>query len=96
MNLTRGSAPEDDAILTPSARSNGSERLRLAHGLSPREVEVAMLVAQGLQNKEIAAILGTAPDTVRHQTVRIYAKTGVTTRTALAVLVMRCQGARTW
>jgi DNA-binding NarL/FixJ family response regulator len=64
------------------------QRARFAP-LSPRETQVATLVARGLQNKEIAALLGTSVDTVRKQTIRIYAKTGVSGRVQLTVLLSR-------
>jgi DNA-binding CsgD family transcriptional regulator len=67
--------------VSPSCASN------LAPGiLSPRESQVASLVVRGLQNKEIAAVLGTSPETVRKQTSRIYAKTGAPGRVRLAAL----------
>jgi DNA-binding CsgD family transcriptional regulator len=52
--------------------------------LGEREREVARLVARGLQNKEIAAILGTSVHTVRQQTRRIYEKLNVPGRVHLA------------
>ena len=51
--------------------------------LAPREAEVARMLARGLQNKEIAALLGTSPDTVRKQTIQIYKKMRVTGRVQL-------------
>jgi DNA-binding CsgD family transcriptional regulator len=61
-----------------------SERCRDAFQLTARESQVARMVARGLQNKEIAELLGTAPDTVRKQTIRIYQKLGVRGRVQLA------------
>jgi DNA-binding CsgD family transcriptional regulator len=58
-------------------------------GLSPREREVATLIARGLQNKEIAALLGTTVNTVRKQSIRVFAKTGSHGRLALALLMRR-------
>jgi DNA-binding CsgD family transcriptional regulator len=51
--------------------------------LGTRERQVARLIAAGLQNKEIAACLGTSADTVRKQTIRIYEKLGVPGRVSL-------------
>lgn len=45
--------------------------------LTVRERDVFSLVRAGFQNKEIAAMLGTAADTVRKQTIAIYGKLGV-------------------
>jgi DNA-binding CsgD family transcriptional regulator len=53
--------------------------------LGPREAEVASLIARGLQNKEIAALLGTSPETVRKQSIRVYEKLGVSGRVQLAL-----------
>jgi DNA-binding NarL/FixJ family response regulator len=47
--------------------------LMACHGLTAREAQVAAHVARGLGNKEIAHVLGTSPDTVRKQTIRIFA-----------------------
>jgi DNA-binding NarL/FixJ family response regulator len=49
--------------------------------LTPREVEVLELVAQGLANKEIAARLGTAGGTTKMHVQNILAKLGATDRT---------------
>jgi DNA-binding CsgD family transcriptional regulator len=63
--------------------------LRDEYGLSVRQAQIATLVARGMQNKEIAALLGTSPDTVRKQTICLYAKTRVSGRAALAALIAR-------
>jgi DNA-binding CsgD family transcriptional regulator len=60
--------------------------------LSPREREIAALVARGMRTSEIAAIFGTSPNTVRNQIVRIFAKAGVTTRAELAGLAAAAAG----
>lgn len=54
----------------------------MLHGaLTPREVEVLELVAEGLANKEIAARLGTAGGTVKMHVQNILAKLGASDRT---------------
>jgi DNA-binding NarL/FixJ family response regulator len=57
-------------------------------GFSQRELQVAHLIARGLANKEVAALLGTAPDTVRKQSIAIYRKAAVSNRTELARLLL--------
>lgn len=52
------------------------------------EREVAVLVAQGLTNPEIAAQLMVSPRTVQTHTSHIYAKLGITSRVQLAGLVL--------
>jgi len=47
---------------------------------------LARLVADGLTNREIAAEVGIAEQTVRHTLVRVFAVCGVPNRTALARL----------
>ena len=54
--------------------------------LSPREVEVLTLVAQGLANKEIAARLGTARGTVKMHVQNILAKLNASDRTHAVTL----------
>jgi DNA-binding CsgD family transcriptional regulator len=53
-------------------------------GLTPREAEVARLLARGHTAKRIAAALGITPHTASRHTERILAKLGVSTRTAAA------------
>ncbi|MCQ4622994.1 response regulator transcription factor [Corynebacterium sp. CCUG 70398] len=53
--------------------------------LSEREREVIALVARGMSNRDIAAELVVEPETVRTYLKRIFAKTGMTNRTMLAV-----------
>jgi DNA-binding CsgD family transcriptional regulator len=49
-------------------------------GLTTREVEVLLFVAEDLSNKQIAAKLGISPKTVDHHIVAVLAKLGVSTR----------------
>ncbi|GAA3251940.1 helix-turn-helix transcriptional regulator [Streptomyces lavendulae] len=58
-------------------------------GLTPREREIAALVAEGLTTSAIAARLHLSPRTVDTHLSHIYRKTGVTTRSALAALTAR-------
>ena len=63
---------------------------RSAHPtLTPREVEVMELVAQGLRNKEIAASLGISEGTVQVHVKSIFAKLGVNDRTAAVKIALR-------
>jgi len=57
--------------------------------LSPRELEVARLVARWLSNREIADALVLSPRTVEGHVGRILTKLGFTSRTQLAVWVAR-------
>ena len=57
--------------------------------LTPRETQIARLVADGLVNKEIATKLSISEWTVSTHMRRIFAKLGVETR---AAMVLRCFG----
>jgi DNA-binding CsgD family transcriptional regulator len=50
--------------------------------LTPREREVLAWVSRGKTNAEIARLLWLAPGTVRKHLENVYAKLGVSTRTA--------------
>ena len=65
--------------------------LRAATRLSPRELEVMELVAQGLRNSEIAGKLGIYLGTVKNYTSRAYEKLGVEGR-AQAIIKMLQSG----
>ncbi len=57
-------------------------RCRDDHGLSERELEVLRLVAAGRSNREIASALVISEHTVARHLQNIYAKLGVSSRTA--------------
>ncbi|SDK92051.1 regulatory protein, luxR family [Nonomuraea maritima] len=56
--------------------------------LTPQELRIAGLVADGLSSKEIAARLFLSPRTVEYHLYKIYPKLGIGTRTELARLVV--------
>lgn len=53
--------------------------------LSPREIEVIALMAEGLATKQIASQLGLRPATVKGYAETIYRKLGVTGRVPAVV-----------
>jgi DNA-binding NarL/FixJ family response regulator len=57
--------------------------------LTPREWEVATLVAKGLSNKEITRHLNASEGTVKIHLHNIYTKLGVKNRTVLALMTQR-------
>ena len=57
--------------------------------LTPREVEVLTLVAEGLANKEIAARLGTADGTIKMHVQNILAKLDATDRTQAVTIALK-------
>ena len=63
-------------------RLDRSPQKAAGHGLTARELEVLRLVAAGQSNREIAAALVISEHTVARHLQNIYAKLGVSTRTA--------------
>ncbi len=55
--------------------------------MSPRELEIATLIAAGRTHKEIAAQLSLSPATVRNRTQDLLAKTGLHSKAALSSLL---------
>ncbi|WP_329276119.1 helix-turn-helix transcriptional regulator [Streptomyces sp. NBC_00691] len=78
----------DLADRTRPAPPEGAAGGRLAV-LTPREREISVLVAEGLTNQAVADRLCLSPRTVESHVARVYRKTGVETRAALASLVVR-------
>jgi DNA-binding CsgD family transcriptional regulator len=56
--------------------------------LSPREQEIARMVAKGYANKSIASVLDISSWTVSSHLRRIYAKLGVNTRAAMVACLL--------
>jgi DNA-binding CsgD family transcriptional regulator len=76
-----------DTYLLTVERNNGALLLverRDEVRLTPREKEVLSWVARGKTNAEIARLLWVSPGTVRKHLENVYAKLGVSTRTAAA------------
>src|SRR5690349_11220757 len=59
-----------------------------ALGLTPREAEVLLWIAQGKANAEIGTILGCAENTVKVHTARIFEKLGFENRNAATVAAL--------
>lgn len=57
-----------------------SEALSILNSLSKREIEILRLIAQGLENKEIAEKLHAAEQTIKNSVSAIYTKLGVENR----------------
>ncbi len=75
--------PADSPISSPIAAANTASGLAPSPALlSPREVDVLRLAAQGLSNAEIADRLVVSTHTVNHHLTSIYAKLNVSSRHA--------------
>lgn len=57
------------------------EAPRLIEPLTARELEVLVLVADGLRNREIATRLGISDHTVKFHLAAVFGKLGVSSRT---------------
>ncbi len=90
----RGASREADAA-AQELRRLGRRRRRArpatsltgVAALSPREREVATLVASGSRNRDVAAALFVSEKTVESHLARIYDKLGIRSRTALAAII---------
>ena len=81
---------------TRTAPGGPTPEVPAAARLSPREREVAALIARGLSNREIAEHLVIAERTATNHVEHIFAKLGLRSRTQVAVWAMeqRLAGAR--
>jgi HD-GYP domain-containing protein (c-di-GMP phosphodiesterase class II) len=77
-----------DAVLEAAGHRVPRRRERLS-GLTAREVEVLVLLARGLSNKQIAERLVITPKTAGNHVEHIYAKTGASSRAAAALFAVQ-------
>jgi NarL family two-component system response regulator YdfI len=76
-------------LLAGNRQSGADPTLETFEELTPREIEVLRMMAEGLGNKEIAARLGISDHTVKFHISSILAKTGASTRTEAVTLGIR-------
>jgi len=62
--------------------------LRERYGLSPREAEVALLLARGRSSREISQLLAISPHTARHHAENALGKIGAPGRKAIALRLL--------
>ncbi len=74
--LTAGTLAEDDRLIEP---------------LTPREIQVLALVADGLSNKTIAGSLGVSDETIKFHLGSIFGKLGASNRTDAVRRALRLQ-----
>jgi DNA-binding CsgD family transcriptional regulator len=75
--------------LTPQAGSQAADGALLASRLSPRQFQIAQLVAEGYQNGQVAARLSLSERTVRNQVSEVFKRLAVYSRAELALLYER-------
>jgi len=84
------SAARGETVLAPSVAGRlWHHRNRPPVSLSPREVEVLTLVAEGLSNGDIGARLHVSEATVKTHLLRAFTKLDVSDRTAAVTTAMR-------
>lgn len=84
IRLLADSTRDRQTLLMEERRTELSAAPLQRLGLTAREAEVLLWVAQGKTNPEIGTILGASPGTVHKHTEHIFTKLGVETRTAAA------------
>lgn len=75
----------EDSIVVPAGARNGSALF----GVTARELEVWILIAEGMSNKQIALRLRISPLTVRNHVTNLYNKLQVRHRMAAAMTAYR-------
>lgn len=81
-NASRGIKERDTLSGVPSSPATGGN-------LTPRELEVLRMIAQGASNREIARTLYISEKTCKNHISSIFAKLGVTDRTRAALYAIR-------
>ena len=77
-----------DAVLAAAGQPQGKRRIGPS-GLTPREIEVLMLIARGASTRQVAKELAITPKTAETHIERIYAKTGATTRSTSTLFALQ-------
>lgn len=82
-----------DGVLVQVERRGGvlppREDIEARFGLTPREAEVALLLAEGLHNRRIAERLSISPHTARRHTEAVLKRLRIGSRAAVAVTLLR-------
>jgi DNA-binding CsgD family transcriptional regulator len=76
-------AERAEAELRATGETARKRNVSAAEQLTPQELQIAGLVAEGLTNKEIAAQLFISPRTVDYHLRKVFTKLGIASRTDL-------------
>jgi DNA-binding NarL/FixJ family response regulator len=79
----------DGILLAGRPRDRSGEEDWIEQPLTPREIEVLQLLAEGLANKAIAERLGISDQTVKFHVASIMSKLGASNRTDAVRLALR-------
>jgi DNA-binding NarL/FixJ family response regulator len=71
-----------------TTRDNDSVGLRVRERLTPKEIKIVGLIAQGCKNKDIAERLGTTEQVIKNYLRSVYDKAGVSDRLELALFTI--------
>jgi DNA-binding NarL/FixJ family response regulator len=82
-------SPRVAGLIVHRARGRGGDLDSSGAGLSDREIEVLRLLAEGLDNNEIALRLYLSPTTVKRHVSTIFSKAGVSNRVQAAIWAVR-------
>jgi HD-GYP domain-containing protein (c-di-GMP phosphodiesterase class II) len=77
-----------ESVLAAAGEAHGKRRSGPA-GLTPREVEVLILIARGASNRQVAQTLGITAKTAGTFVERIYIKTGASTRSTATLFAIQ-------
>lgn len=77
-----------DAVLAAAGQPRSKRRASLS-GLTPREIEVLVLIARGASTRQVAKKLSITPKTAETHIERIYAKTGASTRSTATLFALQ-------
>ena len=77
------------SVLSPIPSGDQSELESSDQILTPREIEVLRMIAEGLGNKEIASKLRISDHTVKFHISSIFAKLGASSRTEAVTIGIR-------
>lgn len=83
VEVDTGARAVGDGAAAAAAVGADAVRLRQRFGLTPREAEVALLLAERLTNREVAAALRISEHTAERHTERVLAKLGIVSRTGV-------------
>ncbi|MDF1502582.1 response regulator [Roseisolibacter sp. H3M3-2] len=81
-----GAAPPAEAAPAPVGTRLSDDDMRAKFGLTPRQLDVAKLLAEGRTNQEIAEALGTSFYTARNHAEQVLRRLGVASRAAVGAV----------